>query len=78
MSGIEKSVDNLGRVVLPMKFRKKLGLTTDSKVLLSLTEDSISITPIEQRCALCEGKVPENQNLRICPKCVKKIKNSDL
>ena len=34
--GIEKEVDKLGRIVLPVKFRAQLGIKTEEKVLVSL------------------------------------------
>ena len=76
MSGIEKSVDELGRIVLPIKFRKKLGLQNKSKVIISLNDNSIFITPTEACCAVCGGYVDVNLKLRLCRKCIKKVKES--
>ena len=45
MNGIEKRIDNLGRIVLPMSFRKKLGLKKQDIVVVSLKESTISIVP---------------------------------
>ena len=78
MSGFEKSIDELGRVVIPMKFRKKLGLTSDSRVLVLLNDNSINITPLKRVCALCENEISTEQKFRLCKSCIKKIKESNL
>ena len=45
MSGIERQIDKLGRVVLPISFRRRLALTENSKVRISLDDNAIIITP---------------------------------
>lgn len=74
MSGIEKGIDHLGRVVIPMKFRKKLGIEHNTKVLVSIKEDVIMITPVDKRCALCGGRIDAEHKLRLCDACVLKVK----
>ena len=41
---MEKIVDNVGRVVIPIGMRKKLGLVEGSKINIELKNDSIIIT----------------------------------
>lgn len=48
MNGIEKEVDNLGRVVIPMEFRKRLGIVSNSKVMVSLEGDIIVFSPLRE------------------------------
>ena len=73
MSGIEKHVDDLGRVVLPIKFRRKLGLGKDSKVFVSLNNNTIQIKPTDTLCALCDNSRGVNVELRLCDDCIKKV-----
>ena len=75
MNGIEKDIDSLGRVVIPIKFRKRLGIQSNSKVIISLENGTILISPARGLCALCGKKVEENQKLRLCGDCVSKIKS---
>ena len=75
-SGIEKEVDALGRVVLPKNFRKKLGLETNSKVLISIDGDSLHIQPTDQVCVICKKHAEINPELKICSSCIEKIKNT--
>ena len=73
MKGIEKHIDSLGRIVLPMKYRNKLGMKNKSKVSLSLEGNSIIITPITKRCALCGSYKNINEELNLCNACIIKI-----
>ena len=72
--GIEKEVDKLGRIVLPVKFRAQLGIKTEEKVLVSLENDTIFITPATRRCALCGNVTAANRDLRLCDGCIQKVK----
>lgn len=44
MNEIEKEIDNLGRVVIPIDFRNKLGIKNKDKVLVALKNSSIVLT----------------------------------
>ena len=74
MSAIEKEVDSLGRVVIPINFRRKLGIEANSKVTVSLGNGVISIFPLDTRCALCGKAAVEKKEIRLCEKCILKIK----
>ena len=75
MKGIDKHIDDLGRVVLPAKYRSKLGMKSKSKVLVSLEENSIIITPITKCCALCGSFKDINEELNLCEGCLKKVES---
>ena len=77
MQGIEKQIDELGRVVLPIKFRKKLGLQSKATVLVSLEDDTIMLTPFEKSCALCGSRTDIHKNFRLCAFCVAKIRQEE-
>ena len=74
MSGIERRVDKLGRVVLPIGYRERLGLTENSKVNISMENESISITPIGEKCVMCGSKEEINQSLCLCIRCIERVK----
>ena len=59
MSGIERSVDDLGRIVLPIKYRKRLGICSNDKVIVDVDRGVITISPMKGVCALCGESVPE-------------------
>ncbi len=77
MNGIEKDIDNLGRVVIPVKFRKKLGLHPNSKVLVSLVDGMLLIYPANKLCALCGNKIEKEQKFQLCDTCISKIRSDN-
>lgn len=70
---ISRKIDKLGRIVLPMDFRKALGLSIDAEVVMTLRGDSIVIKGKGERCRLCglPGAIGE---LGICSRCVEQIR----
>lgn len=76
MSGIERSVDKLGRIVLPIKYRKKLGIEADDTVIVSLDEGVITVAPTKKICALCGKHTLNSLETRICDLCIQKINES--
>ena len=74
MNGIEKQIDDLGRVVLPIKMRKKLQLTSKSTLFIHMENDTIILTPKELRCALCNEKLIRSNEIRLCQDCIDKVK----
>ena len=72
--GIEKEIDNLGRVVLPMSYRKKLGLDKNPRVNLYIAKDGIFITSSDDVCVICRKRSICNNELKICSECIDKIK----
>lgn len=41
--GMVRSIDNLGRIVIPKEYRKTLGITSKDKLEISINEDTIEI-----------------------------------
>ena len=44
MSGIERKIDNLGRIVIPISYRKALRLKSEDSLTISLKKDEIIIS----------------------------------
>ena len=74
MKGIEREIDPVGRVVIPMEFRKELGVEFNSKVLISLSDGEIVIRAKDTVCALCGEKIDAAKKLRLCESCIAKAK----
>ena len=74
MSGIEKEIDNLGRIVLPINYRRQLKLRPGDKMLISLESGVVKMTRTEQNCALCDARLNNEFEVRLCKSCIKKIK----
>ena len=77
MGGIEREVDKLGRVVIPIEIRRKLGIEFNSKVSVFLDGEIILISAVKSQCALCGNKIDGKRKLRVCDICVSKIKSDN-
>ena len=67
----KRSIDDLGRIVIPNDIRKQLGTKSGDKFNVELDGKKVIITPAESRCVFCD-KPTDNlivQNLCICKKC---------
>ena len=76
MSGIEKEVDKLGKIVIPKQYRNKLGIMDNDKLTVSLVDTKIVLSPTQRRCILCEEKLL-TESERICAACTARIKNTE-
>ena len=74
MQGVEIKIDKLGRLVIPIKFRKKLSIDLGDKLLISSNDSSLIITPVSKRCELCKTKLLANEELKLCNSCILKIR----
>lgn len=67
MPEIRTHIDEGGRIVVPAVFRKALGLAPGDEVVLSLVDDGIRITTMQQAVrqaqALVRQYVPEGRSL---------------
>ena len=77
MNGTEKEIDKLGRIVIPMKIRNKLGLKEKSKVIIELDGEYIIVSSKEKICAICGSDSEVNSKIRLCRACIRSVKNLD-
>ena len=73
--GIEREVDNLGRIVLPIEIRKKMGIERNSKVLITTNDDTVFIKPSNKVCSMCKKQCELIPELGLCKSCIEKVKN---
>ena len=76
MNGIEKEVDKLGRVVIPIEYRRRLKIENNSTVRVSLVGDTVIITSSRRYCALCGERLQGEAELRLCDSCILMVKGS--
>ena len=74
MNGIERQIDHLGRVVIPIEYRKKLGIKNNSKVFILLEDGKIIIRAERAVCAFCGKRVDNEIELRLCCECIARVK----
>lgn len=70
MSNIRK-IDTIGRIVIPIEMREKLGWRTGDVVEVSLQDTGISITNHKSKCLFCESEedLKEFRGYRVCKQC---------
>ena len=73
MNIVSRKIDKLGRIVLPMDFRKVLGLEGEAEVVLGINENTITVKGVDTACRLC-GSSEEVSELKVCSSCMRKIK----
>ncbi len=74
MDGIEIKIDNLGRLVIPIKYRRKLGVSAKDKLLVSLRESTLVISLVMKLCALCKTKLSGKEKIALCLSCLLKAR----
>ncbi len=75
MREVKRTLDIAGRMVLPVDFRKRLALSVNDDVTVSLDGDAIIIRPAIKKCRLCGGKEGIHSALPICHSCIFTVKS---
>ena len=73
--GIERHIDDLGRIVIPKEMRDKLNFEKNQIVNIKLFDDHIEIGKPKHRCLFCntENDIKEYNNHFICESCLNDI-----
>ena len=74
-TGIIRRVDELGRVVLPIELRNKLGITEKDPMEIFVDGSSIILKKFEPNCIFCGSSknLIDYQDKLVCDKCAEKI-----
>lgn len=77
-TGVVRRVDELGRIVIPIELRNKLGIVEKDPLEIYVEGSNIVLKKFETNCVFCGNskKLIEYQDKLICNKCIKKL--SDL
>lgn len=67
-------IDKLGRIVIPISYRKELDLSENSNVKISLSDERIIIEASKDVCRLCRKSIDPKASLPLCNDCIKKIR----
>lgn len=70
-----RKIDNLGRIVIPMDFRRALEIEEWDELRISLEESRIVVEKAIPRCTFCENTqdLTEFHGKFICPNCLKSL-----
>lgn len=73
-STTQRTVDELGRLVLPAEFRRALNIGKTGAVMFEIEEDRIKLKPVVRSCTQCGAVIPVGKKYRLCDNCLQKIK----
>lgn len=71
-TGVCKTIDDLGRIVIPKEIRKNLGFDIRSSVELYVEGDSLIVKKAKDSCVFCgsEENLTEYKGKIICQNCI--------
>lgn len=74
-TGIDRRVDELGRIVIPKETRKLLDISERDPVDIMIDGDMIILRKHIENCSMCgrSKNLRTIENLKLCPACIKKI-----
>ena len=75
-TGIVRTVDSVGRFVIPMELRRKLNITDNDDALeVFVDEDKIILRKYSPSCIFCKSLdgIIEYNDQKICKECVEKL-----
>jgi len=74
-TGITRKIDELGRVVLPIELRRKMGIGEKDSLEIYVDGDSIILKKYEPACIFCgdSKNVIEYKEKNVCAKCVREL-----
>jgi transcriptional pleiotropic regulator of transition state genes len=71
-TGIIRSIDRIGRLVIPIELRRELGLNTGEPVQMYVENNRVIVEKYKKRCFIC-GKSASSYNVihgkKICNEC---------
>ncbi|MBQ8332953.1 MAG: AbrB/MazE/SpoVT family DNA-binding domain-containing protein [Clostridia bacterium] len=78
--GIVRRVDELGRIVLPIETRKRLGLDAKDPVEIFVEKDRVILKKYEPCCIFCgdAGEVVNYKEKKICKSCLEELKAAEI
>ena len=73
--GIERTIDDLGRIVLPKEMRDKLQFKKNQKVNIKLFKNHIQIEKSKLDCCFCDSEkdIEYYNNVPVCSLCLEEI-----
>lgn len=75
--GIVRDIDKLGRFVIPVELRNKLGIENGDAIEIFAEQDRIILRKYEPCCTFCKSEegVVEFRNRLVCKNCIDMIKS---
>ncbi|MCC3379542.1 AbrB/MazE/SpoVT family DNA-binding domain-containing protein [Paenibacillus farraposensis] len=76
-----RNLDSLGRIVIPIEIRRRLGINNDTPMEFFITENSIVMYRVgNEQCLLCGGtkQLIQHKNSYVCIYCANSLKGSPI
>ncbi len=75
--GTVRKIDELGRIVLPIETRKRLGIGPKDPVEIFVEKDRVILKKYEPACVFCgdSNHISEYKDKLICKNCLEDLKN---
>lgn len=70
-----KTIDNLGRIVIPVSMRRSLGIDNETPLKISEENQKIIIELAIEKCRIC-GKENTVLGMHLCKHCIDQIKQA--
>lgn len=67
-------IDRLGRIVIPISYRRSLGITPEKDLKIEMSRGKVVISRSELLCKLC-GDGIQSAEIPLCKSCISKIKS---
>ena len=76
-TGIIRKIDELGRFVIPMEMRNKLGISSNDSLEIYVEGTSIVLRKYQPDCVFCGSSrnVVSYKGKNVCEKCLSEMKN---
>lgn len=78
-TGIVRNVDPLGRIVIPIEFRRALEVGVGSPVEMSLEDGQVVVKKHDSTCYCCQKKSDTYEEIldrKLCPECYEYYKKA--
>lgn len=75
-TGIVRSVDELGRIVIPKEMRTKMNISSSDPIEIYVDGDKIILKKYENSCLFCGGgeNLTEFKGKMICSSCLEELR----
>lgn len=76
-TGITRKIDDLGRIVIPIELREKLGIKKQDQLEIFISENQIILMKEEKSCIFCESKkmLSKMKDRYVCDSCINEMNN---
>ncbi len=75
-TGIIRSIDELGRIVVPKEMRSKMGMSSQDPIEIYVEDDKIILKKYENACSFCGSRtnLTTFKEKMVCTSCIEEIK----